>query len=71
MAPGPTEWARGGAAAAARRSGADGNAARGSLIDTEAPITHLTSGRIHAVLQVTDPEVLPAESPLYRLPTRS
>lgn len=44
------------------------NTARGSLVDTEALITHLTSGRIHAVLDVTDPEVLPAESPLYRLP---
>nr|WP_307852024.1 hypothetical protein [Streptomyces sp. b94] len=31
----------------------------------------MTSGRIHAVLDVTDPEVLLAETPLYRLPTRS
>jgi len=43
------------------------NTARGSLVDTDALITHLTSGRIHAVLDVTDPEVLPPESPLFRL----
>ena len=28
----------------------------------------LTTGRIDAVIDVTDPEVLPADSPLYELP---
>ncbi len=44
------------------------NTARGSLIDTAALTAELVSGRIHAVLDVTDPEVLPADSPLYDLP---
>ncbi len=44
------------------------NTGRGSLIDTEALTTEAASGRIHAVLDVTDPEVLPATSPLYSLP---
>ncbi|MFJ4840090.1 hydroxyacid dehydrogenase [Streptomyces sp. NPDC088746] len=44
------------------------NTARGSLVDTDALIVHLTSGRIQAVLDVTDPETLPVESPLFRLP---
>lgn len=44
------------------------NTARGSLVDTEALTAEATSGRIHAVVDVTEPEVLPAASPLYRLP---
>jgi phosphoglycerate dehydrogenase-like enzyme len=44
------------------------NTARGSLVDTEALTRELSAGRIHAVLDVTDPEVLPAGSPLYELP---
>ncbi|GHH43326.1 hydroxyacid dehydrogenase [Streptomyces candidus] len=44
------------------------NTARGSLIDTEALTAELVSGRLHAVLDVTDPEVLPGSSPLYDLP---
>ncbi|MFJ4830839.1 hydroxyacid dehydrogenase [Streptomyces sp. NPDC088747] len=44
------------------------NTARGSLVDTEALVAQLTSGRIHAVLDVTEPDVPPADSPLYRLP---
>ncbi|WP_351232142.1 hydroxyacid dehydrogenase [Streptomyces sp. NPDC002133] len=44
------------------------NTARGSLVDTGALTEHLVTGRIHAVLDVTEPEVLPAESPLYALP---
>ncbi|GGS40621.1 2-hydroxyacid dehydrogenase [Streptomyces daghestanicus] len=44
------------------------NTARGSLVDTEALVTQLTSGRIHAVLDVTEPDVPPADSPLYGLP---
>ncbi|MGQ4448256.1 hydroxyacid dehydrogenase [Streptomyces griseus] len=44
------------------------NTGRGSLIDTEALTAEASSGRIHAVLDVTEPEVLPAASPLYTLP---
>ena len=44
------------------------NTGRGSLIDPLALTAEAESGRIHAVLDVTDPEVLPAESPLYSLP---
>lgn len=44
------------------------NTARGALIDPQALIDELTSGRLAAVLDVTEPEPLPAESPLHRLP---
>ncbi|MEU2429918.1 hydroxyacid dehydrogenase [Streptomyces sp. NPDC007861] len=44
------------------------NTARGSLVDTEALTEELVTGRIHAVLDVTEPDVLPAGSPLYTLP---
>ncbi|MFG2834268.1 hydroxyacid dehydrogenase [Streptomyces zaomyceticus] len=44
------------------------NTARGSLVDTDALAAEATSGRIHAVIDVTEPEVLPAASPLYSLP---
>jgi phosphoglycerate dehydrogenase-like enzyme len=44
------------------------NTARGTLIDQEALTAELASGRLQAVIDVTDPEVLPAESPLYDLP---
>jgi phosphoglycerate dehydrogenase-like enzyme len=44
------------------------NTARGSLVDTAALTRELVSGRISAVLDVTEPEPLPAESPLYDLP---
>ncbi|GAA2564786.1 MULTISPECIES: hydroxyacid dehydrogenase [Streptomyces] len=44
------------------------NTARGSLVDTEALIAELVAGRLNAVLDVTDPEVLPPDSPLYDLP---
>ncbi|MGW2709593.1 hydroxyacid dehydrogenase [Streptomyces argyrophyllae] len=44
------------------------NTARGSLVDHEALIAQLRSGRLSAVLDVTDPEPLPAGSPLYDLP---
>jgi phosphoglycerate dehydrogenase-like enzyme len=44
------------------------NTARGALVDTEALIDELRSGRIEAVLDVTDPEPLPADSPLFELP---
>ncbi|MCY3576110.1 MAG: hydroxyacid dehydrogenase [bacterium] len=44
------------------------NTARGPLIDHEALIPHLSSGRLHAILDVTDPEPLPEDSPLLELP---
>lgn len=44
------------------------NTSRGSLIDQEALTEELVSGRLDAVLDVTVPEVLPADSPLYGLP---
>lgn len=44
------------------------NTARGSLIDTVALTAEVESGRISAVLDVTDPEPLPADSPLRQLP---
>ncbi len=44
------------------------NTARGSLVDTAALTGELVSGRLNAVLDVTDPEVLPPDSPLYDLP---
>ena len=44
------------------------NTARGGLIDQASLIEQLQSGRIKAVLDTTSPEVLPPDSPLYRLP---
>lgn len=44
------------------------NTARGALIDPAALTEELVSGRLHAVLDVTEPEPLPAHSPLYDLP---
>ena len=44
------------------------NTARGSLIDTAALEAECLTGRLHAILDVTDPEPLPAASPLYELP---
>jgi phosphoglycerate dehydrogenase-like enzyme len=44
------------------------NTARGSIVDTVALTKELVSGRLNAVLDVTDPDFLPAGSPLYDLP---
>ncbi|MGH0030620.1 MAG: hydroxyacid dehydrogenase [Myxococcota bacterium] len=44
------------------------NTARGALVDGDALTKELVSGRIDAVIDTTDPEVLPADSPLYDLP---
>ncbi len=43
------------------------NTARGPLIDHEALIPHLESGRLYAILDVTDPEPLPEDSPLLEM----
>lgn len=44
------------------------NTSRGDLIDTEALTRHCAAGRIDAVLDVTDPEPLPAGHPLLTAP---
>ena len=44
------------------------NAARGPVVDTEALVAALESGRIRAAVDVTDPEPLPPEHPLWRCP---
>ncbi|HZF90358.1 hydroxyacid dehydrogenase [Streptomyces sp.] len=44
------------------------NTSRGALVDQDALTDELVSGRLSAVLDVTEPEPLPAGSPLYTLP---
>ena len=44
------------------------NAARGPIVDTEALLGLLQSGRIRAALDVTEPEPLPADHPLWDAP---
>ena len=44
------------------------NVGRGALVDQDALIEALADGRITAVLDVTDPEPLPDDSPLWTLP---
>jgi phosphoglycerate dehydrogenase-like enzyme len=45
------------------------NVARGTLLDTNALVRVLEAGKLAgAALDVTDPEPLPAEHPLWRLP---
>jgi phosphoglycerate dehydrogenase-like enzyme len=44
------------------------NAARGPIVDTGALLAELTSGRISAALDVTDPEPLPPGHPLWQAP---
>jgi phosphoglycerate dehydrogenase-like enzyme len=44
------------------------NAARGPIVDTNALVEALNQGRIRAALDVTDPEPLPEEHPLWRCP---
>ena len=44
------------------------NTSRGALVDPQALTEELLSGRINAVLDVTEPEPLPPDSPLHRLP---
>ncbi|MGH8828383.1 MAG: 2-hydroxyacid dehydrogenase, partial [Jiangellaceae bacterium] len=44
------------------------NMARGGVVDTEALLAELTARRLRAALDVTDPEPLPADHPLWRAP---
>ena len=44
------------------------NAARGPIVDTDALVAALQSGRIRAALDVTDPEPLPEGHPLWSCP---
>jgi phosphoglycerate dehydrogenase-like enzyme len=44
------------------------NTARGAIVDENALISELQTGRIHAVIDVTDPEIPAQDSPLYHLP---
>ncbi|UQA97926.1 hydroxyacid dehydrogenase [Streptomyces halobius] len=44
------------------------NTARSSLVDETALLPELLTGRLHAVLDVTEPELPPPGSPLYDLP---
>ena len=44
------------------------NAARGGVVDTDALVSALEARGVRAALDVTDPEPLPAEHPLWRAP---
>lgn len=44
------------------------NGARGPVVDTDALLAELTSGRIRAAVDVTDPEPLPPGHPLWSAP---
>jgi phosphoglycerate dehydrogenase-like enzyme len=55
---------------AALRTGATViNTARGRLVDHDALVAECASGRLFAILDVTDPEPLPRDHPLRSLPT--
>jgi phosphoglycerate dehydrogenase-like enzyme len=44
------------------------NAGRGRTIETAALVDELRAGRLRAALDVTDPEPLPPDHPLWELP---
>lgn len=44
------------------------NVARGPVVNTDALLAELTSGRLRAAMDVTDPEPLPPDHPLWRAP---
>jgi phosphoglycerate dehydrogenase-like enzyme len=44
------------------------NAARGPVVDTDALLAELRAGRLRAALDVTEPEPLPADHPLWTAP---
>jgi phosphoglycerate dehydrogenase-like enzyme len=43
------------------------NVGRGPVVDTDALVDHVRRGRLRAALDVTDPEPLPADHPLWSL----
>jgi phosphoglycerate dehydrogenase-like enzyme len=67
-----TDATRGLMGAAALAAMPDGallvNVGRGRVVDTEALLAELQAGRLRAALDVTDPEPLPADHPLWRAP---
>ena len=44
------------------------NVARGAVVDTDAVVAETSTGRLRAALDVTDPEPLPPDHPLWRTP---
>jgi phosphoglycerate dehydrogenase-like enzyme len=44
------------------------NVSRGAVVDTDALVAELTTGRLRAALDVTDPEPVPAGHPLWTAP---
>ncbi|MEU5948602.1 NAD(P)-dependent oxidoreductase [Micromonospora sp. NPDC047465] len=44
------------------------NVSRGRVVDTEALLAELSTGRLHAAVDVTEPEPLPADHPLWSAP---
>lgn len=44
------------------------NVSRGQVVDTDALVAELEAGRLRAALDVTDPEPLPEDHPLWRAP---
>jgi len=44
------------------------NIARGPIVDTDALVAELMAGRLHAFLDVTEPEPLPTDHPLWDAP---
>lgn len=44
------------------------NVARGAVVDTDALLAEVTAGRLRAAVDVTDPEPLPPDHPLWQLP---
>ncbi len=44
------------------------NTSRGQVVDQDALVAELSTGRIDAILDVADPDVLPSDHPLYDMP---
>ena len=44
------------------------NVSRGAVVDTDALVAHARDGRVMAALDVTDPEPLPPDHPLWSIP---